>query len=68
MAVSTRTRPDVTVAESPVRIHEIDEALTWSAAIPKRDRDRFWRLWCDRLLDQRLRLTQCNGPASTARD
>lgn len=65
MAATTTTRPNTQTKEHPVAVHEIDEALAWSAAIPPRDRDKCWRLWCDRLLDQRLRITTCEDPAST---
>lgn len=65
MAVSTSTRPDTTVAESPIRIHEIDEALAWSA-LTYTPRDRMWHRWVDHLLDQRLRLMR-HGDTSRGR-
>lgn len=51
--------------EPPIRIHEIDEALTW-AAITYWPRDRAWYRWVNHLLDQRLRI-QSRDPANTAR-
>lgn len=54
MAATTTARPNTDAPEPPIRIHEIDEALAWSA-LTYTPRDRMWHRWIDHLLDQRLR-------------
>lgn len=65
VAVSTSTRLNAAMSEPPIRLHEIDEALLWSA-MTYTPRDRMWHRWVDHLLDQRLRIAE-RDPANTQR-